>query len=129
MMRIGLLAKATGVSVRAIRHYDGLGLLISAREDNRYRLFQAEDVERVRMIQLFLQAGFKLDEIRERVPCFRYGSTSLDAPAEEVRALYTLKIADVSAQIAVLQRLRDKLIAEVAHLDTQTHHGPIRLKT
>ncbi|MFB9990953.1 MerR family transcriptional regulator [Deinococcus oregonensis] len=122
-MRIGQLAKAAGVSVRALRHYDGLGLLTSAREDNRYRVFQLEDVERVKMIQLLLQAGFRLDEIRERVPCFRHGQTSLDAPAEEVRALYALKIADVDAQIAALHRLRDKLVADARHLETQTHDG------
>ena len=67
-MRIGQLASATGVSVRAIRHYDGLGLLAATREDNRYRVFQAEGFERVKLIQLFLGSGFRLDEIRERVP-------------------------------------------------------------
>ncbi|SMB97600.1 MerR family transcriptional regulator [Deinococcus hopiensis] len=127
-MRIGQLAKAAGVSVRAIRHYDSLGLLTSAREDNRYRTFQVDDVERVQLIQLFLKAGFKLEEIRERVPCFRYGHTSLDAPAGEVRALYALKIADVEAQIAVLQRLRDKLLAGAQRLEAQTHHSPVRFR-
>ncbi|MFC4453771.1 MerR family transcriptional regulator [Deinococcus sonorensis] len=123
-MRIGQLAQAAGVSVRAIRHYDHLGLLTSTREDNRYRRFQAEDVDRVRIIQLFLKAGFTLEEIRTRAPCFRYGTAPLDAPAEDVRALYALKIADVDAQIAVLQQLRDQLLAAARRLETRAHHGP-----
>ncbi|MFC4425270.1 MerR family transcriptional regulator [Deinococcus navajonensis] len=124
-MRIGQLASATGVSARAIRHYDGLGLLTAARGDNRYRAFQAEDVERVKLIQLFLGAGFKLDEIRERVPCFRYGHATLGAPVEEVRALYARKIADVNAQITALQRLRAKLETDARHLEAQAVGGQV----
>ncbi|GGO38801.1 MerR family transcriptional regulator [Deinococcus humi] len=124
-MRIGQLASATGVSVRAIRHYDGLGLLNATREENRYRVFQAEDVERVKLIQLFLSAGFRLDEIRERAPCFRQGNTTLGAPVEEVRALYARKLADVAAQIAALQRLHEKLAAEAHHLEAQAVGGQI----
>ncbi|MBB6098073.1 DNA-binding transcriptional MerR regulator [Deinobacterium chartae] len=125
-MRIGQLARASGVSVRAIRHYDQLGLLTAAREDNRYRVFAPEDVERVKLIQLFLGAGFKLDEIREHAPCFRYGHAPLEAPIEEVRALYERKIADVDAQIAALQQLRSKLVAGMHQLDTQTCGGQVR---
>ncbi|CAM4047001.1 MerR family transcriptional regulator [Deinococcus marmoris] len=124
-MRIGQLASATGVSARAIRHYDGLGLLTPTRGDNQYRAFQMEDVERVKLIQLFLGAGFRLDEIRERVPCFRSGHTTLDAPVEEVRALYVRKIADVDARIAALQRLREKLEADARHLEAQAVGGQV----
>ncbi|WP_075834974.1 MerR family transcriptional regulator [Deinococcus marmoris] len=98
--RIGQLASATGVSARAIRHDDGLGLLTPTRGDNPCRAFQVEDVGRVKLIQMFLGTGFRLDEIRERVPCFRYGQTTLGASVEEVRVLYACKIADVDAQIA-----------------------------
>jgi hypothetical protein len=53
-LRIGQLAGATGVGVRALRHYGRLGLLTPARADNPYRVFQPGDIERVRLIQLLL---------------------------------------------------------------------------
>ena len=123
MMRIGQLAKVSGVSVRAIRHYEGLGLLTAAREDNRYRLFQPEDVTRVKLIQLFLGAGFRLDEIRERVPCFWHGHAPPGAPIEAVRALYARKIADIDTQIEVLRLLRDKLVHDAERVEAQARDG------
>jgi MerR family copper efflux transcriptional regulator len=118
-MRIGQLAGATGVSVRAIRHYDGLGLLTAVRADNQYRVFQPEDVERVRLIQLLLGVGFRLDEIRRWVPCFQDGHTTLDAPLHEVRAVYARKLADMDAQLSALHRLRDRLAVEANRLGAQ----------
>lgn len=118
-MRIGQLAGATGVSVRALRHYGGLGLLTPARADNHYRVFQPEDIERVRLIQLLLGVGFKLDEIRHWVPCFQDGHTTLDAPLHEVRALYARKLAEVDTQLAALQRVRNRLAMEANRLDAQ----------
>ncbi|PYE53794.1 MerR family transcriptional regulator [Deinococcus yavapaiensis] len=124
-LRIGQVARATGVSVRAIRHYDHLGLLTTARADNRYRVFHPEDVERVRLIQLFLGVGFTLDEVRRWAPCFQHGPGPLDVPAEEIRALYARKIADVDAHIDALKRLRAKLARHVGHLDEHDPHAPI----
>lgn len=124
-MRIGQLAGATGVSVRALRHYDGLGLLTPARTDNHYRVFQPGDIECVRLIQLLLGVGFKLDEIRSWVPCFQDGHTTLDAPLDEVRALYARKLADMDAQLTALHRLRDRLAAEAVRLEAQAHDGPL----
>lgn len=126
-LRIGHLAKATGVSVRAIRHYDHLGLLTSTRADNRYRVFQPEDVERVKLIQLFLGVGFKLAEIRRWAPCFRDRQATLDTPLQEVHALYARKIADVDVQLAALQRLRDKLAAEARRIEEQARDGHLQL--
>lgn len=50
-LRIGALARATDVSVRAIRHYDQQGLLTSTRAGNGYRMFPETAVTKVRQIQ------------------------------------------------------------------------------
>ncbi|UBV45422.1 MerR family transcriptional regulator (plasmid) [Deinococcus taeanensis] len=122
-LRIGQLAKATGVSVRAIRHYDQLGLLTSSREDNRYRAFHPEDIDRVRLIQLFLSVGFKLDEVRRWSPCFGGGFRPDDLPLEEMTAFYLRKVAVLDTQIASLQRLRDKLAAEASSFGAPVRSG------
>jgi MerR family copper efflux transcriptional regulator len=127
-LRIGQVAKATGVSVRAIRHYDQIGLLTSTRADNRYRVFQPEDVERVKLIQLFLSVGFRLDEVRRWAPCFRDRYATLDTSLQEAQALYARKIADVDAQLAALQRLRDKLATEARRMEEQARNGHLQLQ-
>lgn len=69
MLKIGALSQATGVSVRAIRHYDQHGLLASARAGNGYRAFQAVAITQVRQIQRLIAAGFSLREIRSFPDC------------------------------------------------------------
>uniref|UniRef100_UPI003CFA22C7 MerR family DNA-binding transcriptional regulator n=1 Tax=Stenotrophomonas sp. SrG TaxID=3414430 RepID=UPI003CFA22C7 len=51
MMKIGELAEASGVSVRAIRHYDPHGRLASSRSGNGYRAVQTGTVNPVKHIQ------------------------------------------------------------------------------
>src|SRR5438445_161258 len=63
--RVGELAKRTGVSVRALHHYDAIGLLApSRRSESRYRLYDREDVVRLQEIKSLRQLGFSLEEIR-----------------------------------------------------------------
>ena len=51
--RIGALAAATGLSVRALRHYDEIGLLApSGRSEAGHRLYSTSDVERLYRIRL-----------------------------------------------------------------------------
>lgn len=116
-MRIGELSRLTGVSVRAIRHYDGLSLLISRREDNRYRVFGPDDVERVRLIQLFLSVGFRLEEIREYGPCWQGdASVTQTIAAGEVAAFYGRKVAQIDRQLAALHTLRTQLKEQIDRL-------------
>jgi len=62
--RVGELAEATGVTVRALHHYDDLGLLVpSERSARGYRLYSQSDVERLYRIVALRRLGFGLDEI------------------------------------------------------------------
>ncbi len=65
-MRIGELARSAGVSVRAIRYYEELGLL-RPRERSRggFRLFGPENVRRLTVIRFLQQVGLPLMEIRQ----------------------------------------------------------------
>lgn len=62
--QIGDLAKQTGVSTRALRHYDELGLLRpSERSEAGYRLYAEADVRRLYRIVALRQLDFPLEEI------------------------------------------------------------------
>lgn len=62
--RVGELAFVTGVTVRALHHYDRLGLLVPAhRTAAGHRLYAAEDVHRLYRIVALRQLGLSLDEI------------------------------------------------------------------
>ncbi len=62
--QIGDLAKQTGLSVRALRHYDDLGLLSpSERSEAGYRVYAEADVRRLYRIVALRQLDFPLEEI------------------------------------------------------------------
>jgi DNA-binding transcriptional MerR regulator len=65
LLRIQDVASETGLTPRAIRYYEELGLLQpAARSDGSYRLYDASDLERLRFIKgLRDEAGFSLAEI------------------------------------------------------------------
>jgi MerR family transcriptional regulator, thiopeptide resistance regulator len=65
-VKVGELARRTGLTVRALHHYDAIGLLKpSLYSEAGHRLYAAGDVARLQRIVSLRQLGFSLDEIRD----------------------------------------------------------------
>lgn len=64
-LKIGALAKKTGLTVRALHHYDEIGLLSpSFRSESGHRLYTEKDVQKLQEITLLQLMGFSLAEIK-----------------------------------------------------------------
>src|SRR5512140_1511488 len=64
MMQIGDLAKGAGVSVRAIRYYEELGLIHPAsHSQGGFRLYGEECLKRLQVINFLKEIGLSLTEI------------------------------------------------------------------
>lgn len=64
-MRIGELAKQSGMAAHTIRFYEQEGLLPKAeRNVNGYRVYNAESLKRLAGIQCAKHLGFSLEDIR-----------------------------------------------------------------
>jgi MerR family copper efflux transcriptional regulator len=64
-MHIGELADRAGMSLRTIRHYDEVGLLVpSGRTTGGFRVYTAQDLERLLVIRRMKPLGFTLDEMK-----------------------------------------------------------------
>jgi len=99
MLSIGRFADATGLTVKALRHYDEIGLLVPARVDpeSRYRYYDAAQVEPAVTIRRLRALELPLDEIRALLEAD--GETLRDRlaahgyrVAEEVRDKHSLLI-------------------------------------
>jgi len=61
---VGAVARVTGVTVRALHHYDEIGLLApTARTSAGYRRYSLTDLERLHRILTYRELGFALPEI------------------------------------------------------------------
>jgi DNA-binding transcriptional MerR regulator len=107
-MRIGELAERAGVSPRALRHYEELGLLPARRAANGYRAYGAADVAAVAEIRSLVELGLSLEETRPFVECLRAGHPSGASCADSI-AVYQAKLAEVDASLARLQAIRAEL--------------------
>src|SRR5687768_16766316 len=81
-MRIGELARRTGVSVRALRYYEEQGLLVPTRATNGYRDYTESAVDHVRSIQLLYAAGLPSAKVTRVLPAACRLATSVIMPTE-----------------------------------------------
>ena len=104
---IGRVSQQTGVPIRTIRYYELEGLLPpSGRRPSGYRLYTAQDVEKLRFIQQAKQLGLTLKEIRG---IMRQSRRGLQPCCDHVRQLFSGKIVEFEGKIAELTATRDRL--------------------
>jgi DNA-binding transcriptional MerR regulator len=70
-MRIGELARRTGVSERSLRYYEQQGLLVADRTPGGQRDYPEHAVDRVIRIQELYAAGLHSKKIARVLPCMR----------------------------------------------------------
>jgi DNA-binding transcriptional MerR regulator len=97
---VGQLAKLTGLTVRALHHYDAIGLLVpSQRSDAGYRLYAQGDIVKLFRIQALQDLGLSLTEI-EGV---------LERASVALPELVTRQISVLDSQIEQATTLRQRL--------------------
>ena len=106
--KVGELAKRTGLSVRALHHYDEIGLLQpSLRTPSGHRLYATSDIQRLQQIQSLRLMGLSLDEVRRL----------LDGAAVSPRQVIDMHLTRLHEQMSAHARLAERLTALASHLD------------
>lgn len=104
-LRIGEVAKQTGLAVGALRYYENLGLLTSVRGNNGYRYYSPEAVHQVQFIKKAQAIGFSLEEIGEVLSLHKQG----DMPCGFVQSLLQEKIDQLETQIQHMKEFKTEL--------------------
>ncbi|MET7518218.1 MerR family DNA-binding transcriptional regulator [Streptomyces sp. NPDC005480] len=118
-MQISELARRAGVSTKAVRYYESLGLLTPGRLANGYRDFNEHDVRLTQEIRALGSLGIPADRTRPFLECLTAGHRHADdCPAS--LAGYRDAIDELTQRIAGLTARRAVL---VAHLQQAAHRG------
>ena len=104
-LKIGELAKHTGLAVGAIRYYESLGLLISERGDNGYRYYSPSAIHQIQFIKKAQAIGLSLEEIGEVLSLHEQGNT----PCGLVQSLLQEKIDQLGCQIKQMTEFKAEL--------------------
>ena len=109
LLKVGELARRTGLTVRTLHHYDEIGLLApSDRSEAGYRLYSQADVQRLHGIQTMRQMGLALSDIGELLA--GEGMAPERIIGQQIRAL-DQQITQATELRARLAMLRDGLMA------------------
>ena len=109
-LKIGQLARRTGLTVRALHHYDDIGLLKpAARAESGYRLYGREDIARLYRIQALRRLDMSLADI----------AALLDDEAHGIDDIVARQLGALEQQIRQASALRDHLSALQAQLRAQ----------
>jgi MerR family transcriptional regulator, repressor of the yfmOP operon len=108
--RMDEIVKRTGLTPRAIRYYEELGLLTAAsRTAGGFRLFtEAEVATLLRIKELQTLLGFSLAEIKE--------SLHADAAREELRQAYA-QAKDVPTKLGIVDQAEHLLQSQIGTID------------
>ena len=89
LLKIGDLAKQTGLSVRTLHYYDEIELLVpSHRNSAGHRFYNENDIIRLQQIISLRQLGLSLNEIRNGLEDPNYSlSQVLDLHREKQKAI------------------------------------------
>ncbi|MGW1289007.1 MerR family transcriptional regulator [Streptomyces sp. NPDC002586] len=118
-MRISELARQAGVTTKAVRYYESLGLITPERLANGYRNYDEDDVRLVREIRTLHRLGIPVERTRPFLECLAAGRVYADdCPAS--LAGYREAIDELTERIEALSARRAVLIT---HLNAAAHRG------
>lgn len=112
-MRIGILAKAAGVSVPTIRYYESIGLLTPPARRGGQRIYSHEDIEALSLIRHCRDLDFSLDDISDIL-----ASVQRRLPCSDTKAFAEQHLHSIRTKIAALRALEATVSALVSGCET-----------
>jgi DNA-binding transcriptional MerR regulator len=124
-VQIGQVAERTELSVRTVRHYDEVGLVVpSARSAGGFRLYTEDDVAQLLLVRRMKPLGFTLEEMRLLLDAVAVleGRPDGDTPTtpDAARTLVTgfrdrarARCDELRTELARAEELAERLAAQV----------------
>ncbi len=117
----GDLARATGHTVRTIRHYEAAGLLAPAQvRDGGHRRYTEDDLERLQLIVDLRDLGLSLCEIKSLLE-LRAGCQTAAEFATRFRQVIEIHLEAAQRRLERLRRMRREILASLALVEERLH--------
>ena len=108
-MQIGRFARRAGVSVRAIRYYEELGLLIpDSHSSGGFRLYGSDNFKRLQVINFLKDLGLSLTEIRQ-ILLAKKPSGGDRSTVEFLLKVFNEKLSLIEEKLSGLNRIKMEL--------------------
>lgn len=111
-MRSGEIAARVGITAKAVRYYESLGLIAPARPANGYRDYSACNLRLFREIRQLRRLGIPVNRTRPFLECLSAGEDHVDDCPASLPA-YRDAITELTGQITALAAKRARLTARL----------------
>ncbi len=110
-LKIGEVAKEIGVSVKAIRFYEKIGLIPAPDRlfSSGYRLYTERDVRRLRLIKRVKLLGLRLSQIQEIVKSLKGEGCDCNRIQPRLQKLVDEQLEEIDRKLRELILLRTEL--------------------
>lgn len=124
LIQIGEVAERTGLSLRTIRYYEEVELVVpTQRSHGGFRLYSDGDVERLELIKHMKPLDFSLEEMRELLGILDKLAGTPEEPAlaellERLvmfRSVAAARVEFLRGQLAIAESFADRLRRELRH--------------
>ena len=122
----GDLARATGSTVRTIRHYEEEGLLRPSQVScGGHRRYSEDDLERLRLIGDLRELGLSLCEIKSILE-LRSGCTTAAEFAARFRQVVEVHLGEAQRRLERLRRMRREILDSLEVVEARLRDGAAR---
>ena len=113
-MQIGEAARRAGLTVKTVRYYANIGMVIPRQDETSgYRIYGEDDVAKLQFVGKARRFDFSVEECRELLGLYE----DRNRPSREVKALTMKKVEEIDARLVELQSLKDELSGLAASCD------------
>ncbi len=113
-LKIGDVAKASGIGIEALRFYEKSDLLDApSRTGSGYRIYGRDVLDRLDFIKRAQLLGFSVDEIKRIIAHKRAG----ESPCSEVRQIVRRRLKEVDEKMREMKRYRSELASALEEWD------------
>ncbi len=114
LLKIGDVAKQTGIGIETLRFYERSGLLDApVRTEAGYRLYGTDALATLEFIKRAQMLGFTLTEIKRIIAESRSG----ESPCDEVRETVRQRLVELDEKLRQMQLYRDALAQTLRQWD------------
>jgi len=105
-MKIGEAAKLSGLTVKTVRYYADINIIVPQRNSiTGYRDFSGEDIAKLQFVGRARKFNFSIQECRELLSLYEDKAR----PSKNVKKIAIEKISEIKAKLKELESLKNQL--------------------
>ena len=105
-MRISDAARASGLTVKTVRYYANIGVIVpEVSDETGYRIYADRDIAKLRFMGTARRFNFSINECRELLGLYE----DENRPSREVKKIAIAKLKEIESKLTELQNLKSEL--------------------